>query len=102
MVDCLGLMPIAPSSPPLYDHNFKILEENGMDLDKIIRADPSSPLFYGSEFKPVSILEPLFKHHPKWTEMKSRLLNGSEYKMEDLGVILRSDDRFLFGSYNQI
>eukprot|EP00979_Chaetoceros_neogracilis_P013087 scaffold3660_cov246-Chaetoceros_neogracile.AAC.3 len=83
---------VPPSLPPFQfnlsqssaNHNFKILEENGMDLDKIIRADPSSPLFYGSEFKPVSILEPLFKHHPKWTEMKSRLLNGSEYKMEDL------------------
>jgi hypothetical protein len=23
MVDCLGLMPIAPSSPPLYDHYHK-------------------------------------------------------------------------------
>jgi hypothetical protein len=47
------------------------------DLCKALHAQQGSPLQYGSKFKPVSTLAPIFSNHPSWEKMKTVLLDGS-------------------------
>ena len=42
-------------------YNTKLLESFQYDISKLISAYPDSELGYGSEFRPVEVLEPLFK-----------------------------------------
>jgi hypothetical protein len=46
------------------------------DLHKALHAQQGSPLQYGSKFKPVSTLAPIFSNHPSWGKMKTVLLDG--------------------------
>ena len=64
--------------------NFKVLSDNNMDLDKIIRSSAFSPISYGSEFKDSSLLEPIFSKHPHWLKMKNILDNGSSFPLEEI------------------
>ena len=81
-----------PSAPPFNfnlteaaaKENFKVLSDNDMDLDKIIRSSAFSPISYGSEFKDSSLLEPIFANHPNWLKMKDILDNGSSFPLEDI------------------
>jgi len=81
-------MPTSPPAHPVFSFellqeaaqaNFKILRENNMSLHKILTENTFSALSYGSEFKPVAVLEPLFQFHPGWHVMKMRLENGLSY-----------------------
>ena len=47
-------------------NNFIFMERHDLDLLKALRAQKGSPLDYGSEFKPVEVLERLFGRHPNW------------------------------------
>ena len=46
--------------------NFLFMERLDLDLLKALRAQKGSPLEYGSEFKPVEVLERLFGRHQNW------------------------------------
>ena len=52
------------------DHNAKALERYGFNLGAAIEANSSSPLGYGSEFRPVHILAPIFERHPNWNRLR--------------------------------
>jgi hypothetical protein len=51
------------------EKNYMILVHKfGEDLHEALHAQQGSPLQYGSEFKPVSILAPIFENHPTWNK----------------------------------
>ena len=74
------------------DHNAKALERYGFNLGVAIEANSSSPLGYGSKFRPVHVLEPLFDHHPNWNRLKSLLTVGSKWPLDELSVEMRRSD----------
>ena len=64
--------------------NFLVLKKHGFDLEKALETQRGTPLEYGSEFRTVPELEPIFKHHPLWTQMKENLTTGAIFPLTDL------------------
>ena len=56
---------------------FLVLKRHGMHLGNTAKAQKSSPLGYGLEFRKPKILRPLFGKHPNWSRMNKILENGS-------------------------
>ncbi len=65
-------------------HNGQILQAHNFDLGRAIRSDGNSPLRFGSEFRPVSVLEPLLGIHPLWPRIRALLLEGSHFCADPL------------------
>ena len=57
-------------------HNSNLLASFECDISKPIDAFPETELSYGSEFRPVHMLEPLFKQRKNWPRMKDFISNG--------------------------
>ena len=72
------------SSTAAAEKNREILQPHGFDLDKIIRQEPNSPLRPGSEFRPVDLLDPVFKGHPKWPRARQLLTRGAHFVLQPL------------------
>ena len=64
--------------------NFLFMKQHDLSLAKSLQAQSGSPLDFGSEFKPVSVLKPIFGKHPNWTRMEAILRRGSDWPMEKL------------------
>ena len=64
------------------EKNFGVLQSAGFDLQSIIIGDEFSPLRPGSEFRPVSILAPIFEGHPFWPRVSESLSNGASFPLE--------------------
>jgi hypothetical protein len=83
--------------------NYMILMHKfGGDLHKALRAQQGSPLQYGSEFKPVLILAPIFKNHPTWNKMTTLLTEGSMWPLSPIDEhnrLLDIDDTLAFGNH---
>jgi len=62
----------------------EILHQFNYDIKAAIMHDPYSPLHPGSEFRPVSILAPVFKHHPSRNRIYSTLTSGGHYPLVPL------------------
>ena len=58
--------------------NMKLLQDQEFTLEKILNSEPNITS-YGSEFKAVPELEPLLHLHPRWSEMKKKLLEGATF-----------------------
>jgi hypothetical protein len=54
------------------------------DLHKALHTQQGLSLQYGSEFKPVSTLVPIFSNHPSWGKMKTVLLDVSTWPLSPL------------------
>jgi hypothetical protein len=65
-------------------HNGQILQAHNFNLGRAIRSDGNSPLRFGSEFRPVSVLEPLLGIHPLWPRIRALLLEGSHFCADPL------------------
>eukprot|EP00978_Attheya_sp_CCMP212_P016940 scaffold44783_cov43-Attheya_sp.AAC.3 len=72
--------------------NWKILQQHNGDLKQALAAQSHSQLGYGSEFRPTAILEPLFKSHCLWPNMKSILDDGAAFPLEPIDEELRKLD----------
>jgi hypothetical protein len=72
--------------------NYLVMKTCDMDLNKAFLKEGNSPLAFGSEFKPVSIIEPLFKKHPNWTRVKKILTEGSSWPLDPLDEEDRKKD----------
>ena len=72
--------------------NFLVLKKYNFDLGAALKAQIKSPLGYGSEFKPPSVLEPLLRRHPNWAHLKKLLAEGSHWELEDLDEEKRLSD----------
>ena len=74
------------------EHNLAILRKYDFDLGKALEAQQSSPLGYGKEFKPPTVLEQVFGLHPLWQRMKSILANGSKWPLTEISEDDRAKD----------
>jgi hypothetical protein len=73
-------------------HNWKILQEHNLNLDRALNAQQSSQLQFGSEFRETQILEPLLQKHPLWNRLKDQLDNGASFPLEELSSSERKLD----------
>ena len=77
---------VAPKKPEIFfkmniesaQKNFIIMKQHDLSLAKALQAQSGSPLDFGSKFKPVSDLKPIFGNHPNWNRMESILCRGSD------------------------
>ena len=72
-------------------HNWNTLSQY-QNLGEAIEDNNSSQLSYGSEFREVSVLEPLFQNHPLWNRLKSQLTEGIIYPSEEIDPALKHQD----------
>ena len=72
--------------------NWSVLKRYNLDLSQALEANKSSQLGYGSEFRPVSSLDRIFKNHPLWTRLSSQLKNGADSPLEELNNDTRYSD----------
>jgi hypothetical protein len=83
-------------------HNTKVLASFQYDLAAAIQADTLSPLQYGSEFRPTSVLAPLLSHHPNWHKIRSILEHGAFFYATPLtepNRILALEHALAFGNH---
>lgn len=73
-------------------HNLKVLEQYDMDLERALRSQPFSSLTFGSEFRPVPVLEPLFGRHPLWPRVRTYLLQGVQHPVSPIAEVDRLHD----------
>ena len=69
----------------------KLLRDQDFNLENILNSEPNITS-YGSEFKPVPELEPLLHLHPRWSEMKKKLLEGATFPVIKLDDETRLQD----------
>ena len=84
------------------EYNFKILQQHNFNLQEIIQDDPLSPLKPGSEWRPIPVLEPIFKGHPLWNKMKTQLKDGFEWPVQPISDGDRKEDlckALLYGNH---
>jgi len=72
--------------------NWNVLKQNNLDVRKTLQSQGYSPLSFGSEFKPPSIIAPLLQHHPLWPRFKSSLEKGAELPLESMSEEDRIQD----------
>lgn len=72
--------------------NFLVMKKHKLDMKELIESQSSTPMYYGSEFRQTSVLEPLLVLHPNWTHLKSILENGSDWHLEELDEEKRMSD----------
>ena len=72
--------------------NFCVLKSYNLDLEAALEDHQSITLGYGSEFRPVDQLEPVFILHPNWPHWKKILRNGSDWPLADLDNVSRTTD----------
>ena len=72
--------------------NFATLRAHNFDLNSIVFADPRSILRPGSEFRPTSLLEPIFQGHPLWPRFRESLHIGASYPLEPIAEEDRLSD----------
>ena len=73
-------------------YNYNIIHNNQFKLNKLLNPSKQSFTNYGSEFKSTKDLEPLFKYHPRWKQLKSRLEHGVHFPLLPLDETIRQQD----------
>ena len=84
------------------EKNYCLLKKYGLDLSRAIDAQTSSPLSYGSEFKPPHILKRIYRNHPLWPRMEQLLINGSQWPLDEISKEDREADlheALVFGNH---
>ena len=66
-------------NPECAAHNNMILQSFDYDLAAALKAQRAFTAGYGSEFRPVSHLEPLLRHHKHWSHLRTQLTKGASY-----------------------
>ena len=72
--------------------NFLVLKKYGLNLEAALEAQKGTPLEYGSEFRTVEELAPIFSKHPYWDKMQSLLTVGSSFPLKPLEEEVRIAD----------
>jgi hypothetical protein len=79
-----------------------LMQKFGGDLHQALHAQQGSPLQYGSEFKPVSILAPILGNHPTWDKMMTLLTDSLTWPLSPIDKhdrLLDIDDALAFGNH---
>jgi hypothetical protein len=104
--------PCQHPSKPIFEFNLsvKAAKKNfiiltcifGGNLHKALHAQHGSLLSYGSKFKQILILEPIFGFHPSWTKIKTVLIYGLTWSLlllNDSNQLNNIDDALAFGDH---
>jgi hypothetical protein len=86
------------------EKNYCLLKKQGLDLGWAINAQKSSPLSYGSEFKPPHILKRIYRNHPLWPRMEQLLINGLQWPLDEISEEDREADlreALAFGNHKE-
>ena len=79
--------------PSLFQHetsaeaakfNSDLIESFDFDLQKLFDAYPGTTISPGSEFRPLSSISQLLRHHPFWERIQDTLRNGASYDFKPL------------------
>jgi hypothetical protein len=62
----------------------EILKQYKNNVSKYIEENEDSIISYGSEFRPVAILDNLFMHHRSWPTLRCILKKGSKWPLEPI------------------
>ena len=81
-------------SPEAAHHNFILLQGFNFDLDRLLQSTKPNvcATSYGSEFKAVNELDLLFQHHPRWKNLRPKLLQGSSWNLSPIDETTRKKD----------
>jgi hypothetical protein len=71
--------------------NMELLRQNKFDLEALLNKT-KSVTSYGSEFKSVAELAPLFHRHPRWNELKMKLSQGAVFPTKEIEENIRLQD----------
>jgi hypothetical protein len=104
--------PCCHPSKPLFEFDMSVeaakknymilMHKFGGDLHQALHAQQGSPLQYGSEFKPVSILAPIFENHLTWDKMMTLLTEGSMWPLSPIDKhdqLLDINNALAFGNH---
>jgi hypothetical protein len=83
------------------DYNWRTLCNNNMNLLEVANRN-YNPLMPGTEFRPASILEPIFLGHPLWDETKALLIHGATAPIRQLSEeqrLIDLDDAIKYGNH---
>ena len=84
--------------------NFCILQRYNEDIGTAISNQLHTPLGYGLEFRPVSILDKLLHLHPHWCKLKQLLTTGSDWPQDpisDADRLADIDAALKFGNHKE-
>ena len=85
-------------------HNWKVLQSFN-NLGEALTKDGSSFTKYGSEFRPISTLHRIFKHHPLWDRLRNIMLHGIRFPISPIDTTtekLDLDAALLFGNHKGV
>jgi hypothetical protein len=72
--------------------NFLVLRKYCFSLEAALSAQKGTQLEYGSEFRTVEELAPVFELHPLWEDIKGTLTSGAVFPLRDLDEETRLAD----------
>ena len=73
-------------------HNWSVLKKYDRSLSRALEAQGGSPLQPGSEFRDLSLLEPILgRRHPLWPRFRSILDSGSDWALDPVSDESRLD-----------
>ena len=72
-------------------HNWSVLKKHDRSLSRALEAQGGSPLQPGSEFRDLSLLEPILGRHPLWPRFRSILDSGSDWALDPVSDESRLD-----------
>jgi hypothetical protein len=91
-------IPPPGDSPFIFDmtneaayHNSLVMRHYNNNITNIIDDNTHTILSYGSEFRPVQVLEKLLMHHPRWNKFSSIINNGSVWPLRAISDDLRKE-----------
>jgi hypothetical protein len=75
----------------------EILKQYQNSVSKYIEENEDSILSYGSEFRPVTILENLLMHHRSWPTLRCIITKGSKWPLEPISQCdrLQKNNKFI-------
>ena len=66
-----------------------MLKNENFNLEKLLNPGETCCTSYGSEIKHPDLLQNLLGRHPRWETLKSKLLHGCDYPVENLAENVR-------------
>lgn len=84
--------------------NLCILHRYDYNIETALKANSNTPLSYGSEFRPIPVLQPLLFLHPYWSKFKTLLTHGSDWPLTPITKQEREADleeALAFGNHKE-
>ena len=69
--------------------NSDIIKSFDYDLERTIKAQPGTPVSYGSEVRPMYQLDVLLHNHPNYKRFRNNMINGIDYPLKEIDEVTR-------------